>query len=92
MMHAFSVRNFPNMFNRRHHPSLQLSPSPHATIALQVRIDLPYSLFPANGEMCLIVKDPQRVYKDRVSRAVAHCYIFMLWEELPSAACRVLSD
>ena len=38
----------------------------------QVRIELPYSLFPSNGEVCLIVKDPQRVYKDRVrSRAPA---------------------
>ena len=38
---------------------------------LQVRIELPYSLFPANGEMCLIVKDPQRVYKDRVRYSLA---------------------
>jgi hypothetical protein len=35
----------------------------------QVRIELPYSLFPVNGEVCLIVKDPQRVYKDRVRYA-----------------------
>jgi hypothetical protein len=35
----------------------------------QVRIELPHSLFPANGEICLIVKDPQRVYKDRVRGA-----------------------